>query len=154
MADSSILNNSTNRLQYYAITIVFFVITIVLASFGNIYTTIFHYFSDFLFFALFLWLGYVLTDNICLLTQQGHKVKALLWTFLYLFMAFVIFSDGHGSVEHSTNLYEKLLLIPVTLLLFFKSIFLPFIFLVVALIHNAIMYLVCQPCQDDLHNLG
>ena len=150
MLNNSIINNVANRWRYYAITVVFFIVTIVLASFGNIYNTIFQYPGDLFFFVLFLWLGYKLVYEICRLTQNGHKLKALLWTFLYFFMAFVVFSDGHGSVEHSHSLYEKILLIPVTTKYFLKSIFLPLIFLVVAWLHNVIMYLVCEPCEEDI----
>ncbi len=141
----------TNLMQYFAITVVFFIVTIALASFGNIYGTIFRCFGDFAFFVLFLYLGYRLTNTICVLSQRGHRVRAWLWTALYFFMAFVVFSDGHGSVEHSSSLYEKLLLIPVTTWLYLKSLFLPLIFLGIALFHNAIMYLICQPCQEDIY---
>ena len=151
MSRSTIVINFTNLMQYFAITVVFLVITVVLASFGNIYGTIFHYFGDFAFFLLFLYLGYRLTGKICLLSQSGHKVRAWLWTALYFFMAFVIFSDGHGSVPHSEDLWEKLLLIPVTTVYFLKSIFLPLIFMGVALLHNILMYLICQPCRQDLY---
>ncbi len=139
----------TNLMQYFAITIVFFVITVVLASFGNIYGTIFHYFGDFAFFVLFLYLGYLLTNRICLLSMQGHKLQAWLWTALYFFMAFVVFSDGHGSVPHSEDLWEKILLVPVTAFYFAKSLFLPLIFLGVAALHNLLMYLICQPCRRE-----
>lgn len=150
-SNKQIVIDFTNLMQYFAITVVFFIITVVLASFGNIYGTIFRYFGDFAFFVLFLYLGYKLTNKICLLSQSGHKIQAWLWTALYFFMAFVIFSDGHGSVEHTANLWEKLLLIPVTTFLFLKSVFLPVIFLGIALIHNAIMYLICQPCRQELY---
>jgi hypothetical protein len=150
-SDKQMMIDFTNLLQYFAITVVFLVITVVLASFGNIYGTIFHYFGDFAFFILFLYLGYRLTTQICLLSQHGRKVQAWLWSALYFFMAFVVFSDGHGTVEHSADLWEKLQLIPVTAFLFFKSIFLPLIFLGIALIHNALMYLICQPCRQDLY---
>ena len=148
MSQSSITINSTNLFQYFAITVVFFIMTAVLASYGNIYNYLFHYFWDFLFFVLFLWLGYLLTNKVCLLSQRGKKVQALGWTFLYLFMTFVVFSDGHGSVAHSDGLWEKLMLIPVTLYLYAKSLFLPLIFLGVAGIHNILMYIICQPCQN------
>ncbi len=151
MSRSTIVINFTNLMQYFAITVVFLVITVVLASFGNIYGTIFRYLGDFLFFLLFLYLGYLLTGKICLLSQSGHKVRAWLWTALYFFMAFVIFSDGHGSVPHSEDLWEKLLLIPVTTFYFLKSIFLLLIFMGVALLHNILMHLICQPCRQDLY---
>ena len=150
MTKKEVTLDLTNLLQYFAITVVFLIITIVLASFGNIYGTIFHYFGDFAFFVLFLYLGYLLTNKICLLSMSGRKLQALLWTALYFFMAFVVFSDGHGSVEHSQNLYEKLLLIPVTTWYFARSLFLPAIFLLVAAVHNMLMYLICQPCRRDL----
>ena len=149
MAPKQLILDFTNLMQYFAITTVFLIITIVLASFGNIFGTIFHYFGDFAFFVLFLYLGYRLTGSICRLSMEGKKVKAWLWTALYFFLAFVVFSDGHGSVPHSENLYEKLLLIPVTALYFLKSVFLPLIFLGVALLHNALMYLICQPCRQE-----
>ncbi|RUM67095.1 MAG: hypothetical protein DSZ05_03255, partial [Sulfurospirillum sp.] len=129
MSTSSVTINRTNLFQYYAITVVFFIITAVLASFGNIYNYLFHYLWDFLFFLLFLWLGYLLTNKICILSQNGKKLQALGWTFLYLFMTFVVFSDGHGSVPHSEGLGEKLMLIPMTAYLYLKSLFLPLIFL-------------------------
>lgn len=144
---SGLLLDFTNLMQYFAITVVFLIITIVLASFGNIYGTLFQYFGDFAFLILFLYLGYLLTNKICMLSMSGRKMQALLWTALYYFMAFVVFSDGHGSVPHSADLWEKLLLIPVTAFYYLKSLFLPLTFLVVALVHNLLMYLICQPCR-------
>jgi hypothetical protein len=149
MSAKKLVLDFTNLMQYFAITIVFLIITMVLASFGNIFTNIFHYIGDFAFFVLFLYLGYLLTNRICMLSMKGKKLQAWLWTALYFFMAFVIFSDGHGSVPHSENLFEKLMLIPVTAWIFLKSLFLPLIFLGVALLHNALMYLICQPCRQE-----
>lgn len=144
---SGLLLDFTNLMQYFSITVVFLIITIVLASFGNIYGTLFKYFGDFAFLILFLYLGYLLTNKICMLSMGGRKIQALLWTTLYYFMAFVVFSDGHGNVPHSADLWEKLLLIPVTAFYYLKSLFLPLLFLVVALVHNLLMYLICQPCR-------
>ena len=148
MSKSGLTLDTTNLLQYYAITVVFFIITAVLASYGNIYTFLFGYFWDFAFFVLFLCLGYILTTKVCVLSQEGKKLQALGWTFLYFFFTFVIFSDGHGSVQHSEGLWEKLLLIPVTFYLFAKSVFLPLIFLGTAVFHNVLMYIICQPCRS------
>ncbi len=147
MSQNGLTIDSRNLLQYYAITVVFFIITAVLASYGNIYNFLFGYLWDGLFFLLFLWLGYLLTNRVCFLSQNGKKLQALGWTALYFFLTFVIFSDGHGSVQHSEGLWEKLMLIPVTFYLFAKSLFLPLIFLGVAALHNILMYIICQPCR-------
>lgn len=119
---------------------------LMLTSNGEIFLDIYnHYILDSLFLIIFIVVGYFIG-------KHPNRVSSIFLLFLFYYLLFACFNDGHGAGwSHTENIIDKFLVMLTKVFILSITIFVPFIFLLLAFLQNQVIKFLCKKnsCIND-----
>lgn len=132
------MHHNVAKICSHVATITILFVVIFFASGGKIITFLLSYPWDVFFLSLFILIGYLLTNRSWNTAKKTYAISNILLSWLYYFVALVIFSDGN-IWTHSETLLDILVVGVVHVVMYIISVHIQLILIFIAVTHNTLI---------------